>query len=188
MTTPLWVPIVAAVVSGIAGIAGALGGAALVQRATREREERQYRRLRSDARRELMRQLYLDMAQHVEATEDWLFRVTDDVTPWSDVTAHYEIPTIRLTPRVELFSDADMFDAWRKYLHQMEILDQQLRNAGPGAHFAITDHSPKALRTRISNLRDLLRGAVEQDLDPPKLKQLGDRHGTDRNQRQSRNS
>lgn len=164
MTTPLWVPLAAAIVSGASGVAGALGGARLVQRATQEREERQYQRQRKDQRRELMLQLYLDMAQHVEATADWLHRVTDEVTAWSDPTTDYEIPTVHLTPRVELFADADLYQAWSEYVWSTEVFAEELRMAQPSAQFTIADRAPADLRAKIKDIKDQLKSAVDGEM------------------------
>jgi hypothetical protein len=161
MTTPLWVPLVAAAVSGASGVAGALGGARLVQKATLEREERQYQRQRRDRREELLEQLLLDMAQHVESTVHWIDMVTDDVTPWTDPSPDYAIPTVRLTPRVELHTEGKVFDHWKAYVWQIEVFDEADRMAGPHASWSACDKGVLELRTVVDEVRGAIIGSAK---------------------------
>ncbi|MBM0206939.1 hypothetical protein JNW90_30995 [Micromonospora sp. STR1s_5] len=163
MTTPLWVPLVTAVVSGASGIVGALGGARHAQKATQEREERQYERQRSDRRRELLQALYLDMAQHTEVTLQWLYRLTDELTPWSQPHPGYVIETLRLTPRVELYCDAGLYAAWGKYVWEIEVFEEADRLAAPHHHWERDETAVHQLVEKTQAVKDILKKAADTE-------------------------
>ncbi|WP_435151016.1 hypothetical protein [Micromonospora aurantiaca (nom. illeg.)] len=160
MTTPLWVPLATAVVSGASGIVGALGGTRYAQKATQAREEQQYERQRRDRRRELLQTLYLDMAQHTEVTLQWLYRVTDELTSWSQPHPGYVIDTLQLTPRVELYCDPDLHEAWGKYVWEIEVFEEADRLASPNHHWERDETAVQQLVEKAQTVKDILKKAA----------------------------
>ena len=162
MTATLWIPIISAAVSGAAGITGALLGTRVTQRATEDREERQYRRQRNDKQAELLRQLYIDMARHAQATGSWLYQVTDHAHVKSYAELKHPIDTDELSARVELFCGSDMFVAWSEYMWQLGILEEEMKDIHPQTRLEEADTTVQTMREKIRNVKNHLRNAVDE--------------------------
>jgi hypothetical protein len=158
MTTAAWAP----VVSSAAALIGAFGASWITQRQTRLREEGQYLRQRADAREQRDQQVLLDIAQHVAATEKWIKLLTDDITAWSDRSVSYHIPTVLLTPRVELFIGGGLAKDWQGYTWQIDVVDEKYRmmrnSADPDPvmkpslpELAAMQRAVNALKVQLSN-------------------------------------
>src|SRR5690349_1260687 len=119
MAAAEWVPILSSVVSGAAGISGALPGSRMTHKATMKREEEQYQRLRKEKRADMMRQLYLDMAQHVELTLLRQERLTDPLVTWNLEGLEYPQPAEAISPRVDLLCSPDLVAEWSTYTRQI---------------------------------------------------------------------
>jgi hypothetical protein len=140
-STPLWVPLLVAVV----GVGGSIASGWLTQHAGRRRDDERWRRERevddirwrrdkTDRLRELRISLYIDLADYVQRRQSSIEAVTDQ---WGNILrtspdglAHPQ----RLSARVKLLASQNVRNAWTQFEHAEDLLLYELHEDPDGMH------------------------------------------------------
>jgi hypothetical protein len=114
-----------------------------------------------DRRAERLRQLYLDMMQHTEATTEWLDRRTEDTTVASGISPTSAVATVQLTPQVDLFAEPSLFKVWTEYTWQVEVVAEHFRLNEPHAAQLDEDFKTAELQESLRAVKDAVRQAAQ---------------------------
>jgi hypothetical protein len=114
-----------------------------------------------DRRAERLRQLYLDMMQHTEATTEWLDRRTEDTTVASGISPTSAVATVQLTPQVDLFAEPSLFKVWTEYTWQVEVVAEHFRLNEPHTAQLDEDFKTAELQESLRAVKDAVRQAAQ---------------------------